>query len=92
MEDIDTIGESPDKEDIHRCLVHRDIRDLADKVFTPFEIANCENLDEEEGATVRPAVITSERREAPLREISISIAMSQDLRNRKFYGKVFYNI
>jgi hypothetical protein len=92
MEDIDTIGESPNKEDIHRCLVHRDIRDLVDKVFTPFEIANCENLDEEEGATVWPAVITSERREAPLRELAVSIAVSQDLRNQKFRGKVFCNI
>jgi hypothetical protein len=36
---INVIGKSPDKEDVHRCLVHRDIGDPGDKLFVHFGIA-----------------------------------------------------
>jgi hypothetical protein len=72
VEEIGAIGKSPDKEDVHRCLVHRDIGDPGDKCLC---ILNREprNPDKEEGATVRPAVSTSERREVPLWEPAVSI-------------------
>jgi hypothetical protein len=37
---ISFIGMNPDKEAIHRCLVHRDIGDPGDKLFVHFGIAN----------------------------------------------------
>jgi hypothetical protein len=66
VEEIGAIGESPDKEDIHRCLVHRDIGDPGDKVFMHFGFAKSETPT---GRKVPPCGQLSADRKVGIREI-----------------------